>query len=383
MNKLVNKGYILEEVLRSYFLRSGFFVVRGVPYNIDNEDHTDIDLWLYERPTGTSRRIMMVDIKGKKSPHAVERIAWTKGMTEILSLDGGYVATTDSRSVLKKIAKSVSVRLLDGNDVKRIQDSGKVIHTERYSDEELQKEIKDVDKARKDKDFLNYYKTLKGSVLNSFGPSTSVRALDIFSYFANKAIEAHPNSKTSIIAGRLSYLAASIIAIALDFVDSESPFCTKEERYNRFVNSIRYGVSEKLDGLEKIRLSKGLVREYLENGDVLSSQLEKNILNQYEKIPAEIIAEQATKYKRLEGLFEVAKNLEHMAYSNNLLSFDLLQINDRSFVGSLLDFCEIERSIFASAWECNKKLQTTQDDEPQSLDVEINTQNTLFTESDN
>ena len=42
-----NKGVSLEEVLRSYFLRAGFFVVRGVPFRLKGEDLSDIDLWLY------------------------------------------------------------------------------------------------------------------------------------------------------------------------------------------------------------------------------------------------------------------------------------------------------------------------------------------------
>ncbi len=50
------KGYTLEEILRAYFLKAGFFVVRGVPYNIDQEGITDIDLWLYEKSTSTARR---------------------------------------------------------------------------------------------------------------------------------------------------------------------------------------------------------------------------------------------------------------------------------------------------------------------------------------
>ena len=47
-----DKGYRLEELLRAYFLRAGFFVVRSVPFQDAGDDLTDIDLWLYERPTG-------------------------------------------------------------------------------------------------------------------------------------------------------------------------------------------------------------------------------------------------------------------------------------------------------------------------------------------
>ena len=36
------KGAVLEEVLRAYFLRAGFFVIRGVPFRFADEDLTDV-----------------------------------------------------------------------------------------------------------------------------------------------------------------------------------------------------------------------------------------------------------------------------------------------------------------------------------------------------
>jgi hypothetical protein len=88
------KGAVLEEVLRAYFLRAGFFVVRGVPFRFADEDLTDVDLWLYERPTGASRRVQICDVKYKQRPKAVERIFWTSGLAGALEVDGAYVATT-------------------------------------------------------------------------------------------------------------------------------------------------------------------------------------------------------------------------------------------------------------------------------------------------
>ena len=60
-----NRGATLEELLRAFFLRAGFFVVRGVPFEHLGEELTDVDLWLYERPTGTARRVQICDIKSK------------------------------------------------------------------------------------------------------------------------------------------------------------------------------------------------------------------------------------------------------------------------------------------------------------------------------
>ena len=82
--KTGQKGFRLEEVLRGYFLQAGYFVIRSVPFRIDGNDLTDIDLWLYERPTGSARRRQIVDAKSKSRPKTVERLLWTKGLAEAL-----------------------------------------------------------------------------------------------------------------------------------------------------------------------------------------------------------------------------------------------------------------------------------------------------------
>ncbi len=38
--KEIKKGSVLEELLRAYFLRAGFFVIRGVPISFEGDDLT-------------------------------------------------------------------------------------------------------------------------------------------------------------------------------------------------------------------------------------------------------------------------------------------------------------------------------------------------------
>lgn len=90
------KGYELEEILRLYFLQSGLFAVRSVPIVVRGEELTDIDLWLYERPSGSMRRRLLVDAKLKAKPKAAERLLWAKGAQRSLGLDGAYVARSES-----------------------------------------------------------------------------------------------------------------------------------------------------------------------------------------------------------------------------------------------------------------------------------------------
>jgi hypothetical protein len=64
------KGMLLEEVVRGYFARRGFFALRGVLLRYGRDDVTDVDIWLYARHSASVRTRVVVDVKNKKSPRA-------------------------------------------------------------------------------------------------------------------------------------------------------------------------------------------------------------------------------------------------------------------------------------------------------------------------
>ena len=186
------KGTLLEEILRAYFLRAGFFVIRGVPFRFADEDLTDVDLWLYERPTGTSRRVQICDIKYKQRPKAVERIFWTSGLAEALEVDGAYVATTDKRKSLRSVAEKLDLQLIDGTDIQRIQSSQTVLYTDRISDEQLTQELQSVDKEFRNKNLQEARTDILSALSEGFGAPSAVRALEGFSRLAAAAVSYHP-----------------------------------------------------------------------------------------------------------------------------------------------------------------------------------------------
>jgi len=49
------KGAGLEELARSYFARQGFVAIRSVSIQFEEEEVTDIDVWLYGRQGGGAR----------------------------------------------------------------------------------------------------------------------------------------------------------------------------------------------------------------------------------------------------------------------------------------------------------------------------------------
>src|ERR1700722_10288241 len=115
MTLIPDKGGRSEELLRDYFLESGFFAVRAVPVMFEGIDVSDIDIWLYIRPSPISRERVNVDAKNKATPKALERILWAKGLQSILGLERCIVATTDKRLAIKKYGAQHDVLVLDGS----------------------------------------------------------------------------------------------------------------------------------------------------------------------------------------------------------------------------------------------------------------------------
>ncbi|HHM8841966.1 TPA: hypothetical protein ACRNRH_001958 [Pseudomonas aeruginosa] len=350
MAKTGEKGYLLEELLRAYFLRAGMYAVRGVPLQFDGDDLTDVDIWLYERPTGSSRRRQIVDAKSKLKPKAIERLLWTKGLSELLNVDGAYVATTDNRSAIKEISSRLGVYVLDGADLKRITESGKVLFHDRISEEDLNKDIKDIDKGRRNKDLQVNYQDLKAGLIDGFGSGAVNRSIEHFIGFSRILGSSHPNSNSARIALRLAYIAASIVAVTLDFSLAKVSFKSIEERRKTVLNIIRYGVEDEMTGMEKVRVAAALVERYVPNGRAVSQSMTNAVNEDLQRVPAEVIADHVLIQLKGDALFNLARSLEFEGFRDVPRGFDQLSIEEKSFLGVLMDFGAIERSTFAGGW---------------------------------
>lgn len=108
------KGSRMEELLRSYFLKTGYYVVRGVPFIYEGFDVTDIDLWLYSRNLSVSREITLVDAKNKRHHSGQERIFWVQGLRVATKATNAVVATTEKRQEVKDFGRELGVLVLMG-----------------------------------------------------------------------------------------------------------------------------------------------------------------------------------------------------------------------------------------------------------------------------
>lgn len=354
MNKNAEKGMMFEELLRAYFFHSGMFVIRGIPVVQQNDELSDIDIWLYDKPTGLSRRVQILDAKFKNKPKAIDRLLWTKGMSALLEVDGAYVATTDRRNLVKHIGNNLNILVIDGTDLSRLSQSSsnriKTFFQERLTEDEFESLISSVDKSRrKGKELSKIYRSLKTSLIEKFGIGSLNRALEFFSVIVNNLIVSHPNSEAANIYTRLTYFASSIIAISIDFCLSKVAFRTIDEQKMILSNIIRFGNDDSHKGLERVRVASALVEKYLPNGRALSQAMLDDIYEDYKRINSEMIVDYVLDNKQ-EILFKLGRNFEMNAFSRDLPSFDRLSQDEKSFLGIILDFSGCQRNSFANAW---------------------------------
>ena len=275
----------------------------------------------------------------------------TKGLAELLDVDGAYVATTDTRPLLKEMARRLGISILDGSDIKRMMDSKRVLLSDRLHEEDVISAIIEVDKSRGNRELQHGYQDLKAALIDSFGPGTVNRALEHFTLFSRALTSSHPDGRAAEITLRLSYIAASYIAIAIDSVLTNVSFKSIDEKRKTIVNVVRYGDYNEERGLEKVRVATRLVERYAANGSALSQSIANAVKSDYEKVPAEGIADYVLTHVKSGGLFKLARDLDLRGFDINLLGYDSLSVEERALLGVLLDFSGIDRQSFATGWK--------------------------------
>lgn len=354
--KTGKKGFETEELLRSYFLEAGFFVVRGIILENAGDTLTDIDLWIYERSTTLARRRTIIDIKDNQDPKAAERLFFIKGLAEVLRVEGAGVATSDGRASLRDFARKNSVLWLDNWDIQRLKTSQKLNSSHRITEELMRQMVSLVDKDFASKAISSVYNGIKNSIANRFGPSCANTALEGAGVFARLTVEAHPNSDVAIVAGRLTYFAISVAAAALDFYSAETALRPYSDRLVSFTKAIRYGDSSSQTD-ERLKWTEMAIREYAPGGIGTAAAVREGFEQALQSVPAEGFAQVVVKLAASSELFRLARAMEDAAFSINVPCFDELEIGEKSLLAAVLDFVGIDRARFADAWEGTGELR--------------------------
>ncbi|MFC4163382.1 hypothetical protein ACFOWU_06950 [Epilithonimonas zeae] len=337
--KVLSKGPQMEELLRKYFLKAGYYVTRGVPFIYEGFDVTDIDLWLYSRTSSVSREITIVDAKNKKTPQAIERIFWVQGLRIATKATSAIVATTDRRQEVKDFGKDLDVVVLDGNFLQRLNTSDSGI-SERISDEEFFDKINQYEFSKLDGDWKGRIRYSKSLLSKNLSFDICNEWLMQAKFFAEQAITKETQKE---IALRCLYLICSFIAIAIDYSMKEISFLEPAERSKLIKEGFTYGTRGS-NGIQKVlNLAIGLVKENSKDGDVIAKEVRYNVEQQFNNLNTAILGEYFSKNEVSKGLFSIAKEFEHLAMAKDFVSHTKSTVELRSMLYCLLDYWKIDR----------------------------------------
>lgn len=337
------KGPKMEELLRSYFLKAGYCVVRGVPFVYEGFDVTDIDLWLYSRTSSVSREVALVDAKNKKTPQAIERIFWVQGLRIATKATNAIVATTEKRQEVKDFGRELGVLVLDGNFLSKLAKSEDPNAT-RLSDEEFFARINDYTLSKLDGDWRGRILLSKSLLAKSLSFDSCNEWLGQGRFFAEQAITKGTQRETAL---RCLYLVCSFISIAIDYSMKELSFHEQSERSELIKNGFTYG-SRGSSGLKKLlNVAMALVEEHANDGPAISRQVRTSVENQLAKLNTSILGDFFSKNDVARTLFGVAREFEQLAMTREFKPHSTASIELRSTLFCLLDYWGVDRVMFS------------------------------------
>lgn len=335
------KGASLEEVARNYFQRQGYFALRSVPYRFDGEDVTDIDVWLYGRQAASGRVRAVVDAKEKRSPKALERILWTKGLQATAGADRAIVVTTDSNPRVVRFARDNKVSIVTKAFLEDYSQS------ERGKDDRLSLEgfadlVRKNESQKEDGDWLGIIETLKANLVGLPGFPAFNSAISAVKFFAEK-IETRPLYRDQAV--RCLYLSSAIASAALDMALERVLFDDQRSRMNAIRDGIVYGDVGDGRTQKNIQNVLSLVAATMENGRALSAQIKIALELEFDQIRADVVSEYFSIESHQFSLFPVARELEDKAHTKLGGDLNGLSLEARGVLGVFADFLGFKRSL--------------------------------------
>ncbi|WP_223880443.1 hypothetical protein [Vibrio nigripulchritudo] len=343
----------MEELLRNYLINAGYFVVRGLPYHYKGSSVTDIDLWLYSRTSVLSREISIVDIKNKKTPQAMERIFWVKGLKEAVGADRALIATTDRREEVKAFGKKLDVLVLDGDFLSKLSSSHKE-SDRRLSEEDLVSLIQKYEHQKIDGDWQNKLLACKALFLEGLNFSSCIQWISQSKFFAEQVLLKPSHQEVS---SRCFYLISSYVALGVDYILKECSFLAAEERKRILTEGFTYGDGGIANVQHTLKMSSALISSYIDNSSSINNQIESKVQEQFSKLEASTLGEYFSRIDVGKKLFSIAVELENAAMSKKIHTQKELSFEARAFLGCILDYLKVDREKF-NASQANNFLST-------------------------
>jgi len=335
----LGKGEIAEESLRYYFVSQGYFTVRSVPFNYKNFDVTDVDLWLYMKSSSLARERTCVDVKRKRTPQAMERVFWTKGLRNVLGVDTAMIATTDNRNETREFGAAHDVTVLHGDFLQRVIKNFSTPAT-RITEEQFINDLKKPCVIDAGIVWYRFYRNLKAILLTDLNFNGCNMLLVRIKFLFEEYLA---TNKTSIASVRLLYAAVTYFLVTLDYTSQLITHLETAGRQSSLADGFRYGDAGRERTEEIVDMALHLLAETAKSDLFSRSKLKSEIDAQSSEYPAEILAEHFAKSEVLKHLFAQACEWEKMTYEAQLPMPHQCSSEQKALLGLLCDFMKIDR----------------------------------------
>jgi len=339
------KGAGLEELARAYFARQGFVAIRSVSIQFEEEEITDVDVWLYGRQGGGVRTRALVDVKDKKSPKAFERVMWARGMQLALGCDRAVVTTTDTNAKVTRFAQQQKVALLTAAFLRRWSGGDDVLK-ERLSLEELISSIQSYAGQKQDGDWIKQITMAKSAVVSLPPYPAFNKAISSFRFFAERAAT-RPQHREQALRG--AFLSAALACMALDAALEKLAFEDPAMRNRLLYSGVTYGDAGDNRVQASIDTVLAVISKGVKNGRVIARQTSDALEEMFAEVRAGIIAEFFAKEQNASHLFPVARELEFRAHARSRTEMTALSVEAKSIIGVFADFVGAKRAALMSS----------------------------------
>lgn len=333
------KGELTEEAFKGYFSSLGYFVVRSVPFVYQGYDVTDIDLWLYMKSSSLSRERICVDIKRKKTPQAMERVFWTKGLGEVLGMDRVVIVTTDNRKETVDFGSSQGVTVFGGESVQGIVRRFDDL-SERLSEEEFIERLKISCILDSSIVWPHYYKQAKALLLTELGFNGTNLFLERIHFLIEEYLASNKTSNASL---RILFAVIGFFLLAVDYSSRQLSHIDPKSRRICLAQGLRYGDAGKQRTVEIIDTALNLLKETSRSDLFSYDQLQKEVDDQLSSYPAEMLAEFLTREEMLKQSFQMSKEFGKMAFMRHLPMPHEIKSELKGTIGLLCDFFGLDR----------------------------------------
>lgn len=337
-NKTGAKGFTAEEALRGYFRSIGYFVVRGIPLIYKEYDVTDVDLWLYVKATSLAAERTCVDVKNKRTPQAMERVLWTKGLKEVLHLDRAIVVTSDNRSETRNFGAENGIGILQGEFLQRVVTNFR--SSDRLTEEEFFFLLKTPCVIDSSIDWCRWFKGIKAKLLDKLNFDGCNSLLLAIKLLINEYLATSNSSKVSV---RLLYICLAYFLINLDYTSRSFVQLDTTARSNILINGFRYGEAGRQRTEEIMQMAFQLLSETGKTDLFTDTTLHEEFERQLSEYRSEILGEYFAKSESLKSLFSIACSFEEQAYSKKLLLPNELISEQKAIIGLICDLNGYDR----------------------------------------